>query len=92
MPVFMMRQIMPMDEYKDWLSYFFYKEAEVTEVQLAVLSTMVSNGLGGKGKVDDFLITDKMQKAALPKKKTSQGMGSEDVRAAFGGMFTKKMK
>ncbi len=52
----------PNDYYK-WVAYLSHKKPEVTEIQLAVLSTLVSNGLGGKAKVDDFLISiEKKQK------------------------------
>ena len=59
MPVFYMKAILPDEEYDQWMTYLRYKKPNVEEVQLAVLSSMVSAGLGGKGKVDDFLISNK---------------------------------
>lgn len=88
MPVFLMRQTLPRSEYTGWLSYLSNRQPDETEVQLAVLSTLVSNGLGGKAKVDDFII-NKPPKQVITK---SVNVMSEDaVRGTFFG-FAKKMK
>lgn len=48
---------MPNDEYLKWLSYFKYKKPNIQEQQMAVLSTIVVNGIGGKARVTDFLLS-----------------------------------
>ena len=85
MPVFALKTIMPSSEYKKWLIFLQEDEPDVTEIQLAVLSTLVSNGLGGKAKVDDFILR-KPQKDTSNK---SKGVGEKEVRGAL-GMFSKK--
>ena len=69
-----------------WLSYFRYDEPDIQEMQMAVLSAMVSNGLGGKAKVTDFL----MRK---PEKETVSGtnvMSEDAVRSVFSGVAHKQ--
>jgi hypothetical protein len=85
MPVFAMKSILPVSEYNKWLIFLQDDEPDVTEIQLAVLTTMVSNGLGGKGKVKDFII----RKPKVEKK--PQGVGENEVRGAL-GLFAKKAK
>ena len=86
MPVFALKATLPHSEYMGWLSYLRYEEPDVQEIQLAVLSTLVSSGLGNKkAKVDNFLIRDR----GVSKKTT--GASENEVRAAL-GMFTKKSK
>lgn len=82
MPVFIMKTVVPMSEFKKWLIFLEDDEPDVTEIQLAVLSTLVSNGLGGKAKVNDFLLRK-------PKKEITKGVSEKDVRGAL-GMFSKK--
>ncbi len=78
---------MPLSEYYRWMSYFRYEEPDVEEMQLAVLSTLVSNGLGGKSKVKDFLIRQHQETTQTTGKQ--QGMSSEDVKRAFMGVAIK---
>lgn len=63
-----------MDEYYKWMAYISYKKPDITEQQLAVLSTIVSNALGGKAKVEDFLVSK-------PKKETSNKVAPMDANA-----------
>lgn len=84
MPVFMLKTIMPMDEYNKWLIFLAEDEPDIPEMQLAVLSTLVSNALGGKAKVKDFLI--RQPKTSESKK----GVSDNDVRASLGMFVTKK--
>lgn len=77
-----MKKMLSHVEYQKWISYFTYKEPDVQETQMAFLMSMVSSGLGGKGKVEDFLIS-KPQKTA--KKDTLEVMGADDVKAVFAG-------
>lgn len=85
MPVFMLKNMLPLSEYYLWQSYFTHKSPQVPEIQMAVLSNLVSSGLGGKSKVTDFLISE--QTKQKPNKK---GMSEESVRAAFGAISTVK--
>jgi hypothetical protein len=62
MPVSVMKSIITKKETLKWLSYFYHKPPEPLEVQIAVLSAMVANGLGAKGaKAEDFILTPKTQ-------------------------------
>lgn len=72
-------------EFIGWQLYFKNKGPDIQEIQLAVLSTIVSNGLGGKRKVGDFLITNEREKH-IPK--NQKGMSETSVRAAFAGIAT----
>ena len=57
---------MPKDEFIKWISYLNNKPPDVQEQQMAVLSTIVSNALGGKAKVKDFLISKTPQPQNKP--------------------------
>ncbi len=58
MPVFMMRRILPADEYLKWLSYFAHKRPDVQEQQMARLMLMINRALGGKAQsADEFLVS-----------------------------------
>ncbi len=78
-----MKAMLTPNEYYKWVSYLSHKKPEVTEIQLAVLSTLVSNGLGGKAAVKDFLISD-----SGPKIQNTGGMSNDQVKAAFSGVTT----
>lgn len=68
---------MPMDEFMKWISYLNNKPPNIQEQQMAVLSTIVANALGGKTKVKDFIIS-KMPEAE------KQTMTPEMMRGLFG--------
>ncbi len=87
MPVSVMKLTLSQNEYKKWILYLQHKQPEITEIQLAVLSTLVSNGLGSKSKVDEFILSK-------PKKvvKKKSGISEADVRGALMSFRTKKMK
>ena len=87
MPVSIMKLTLTQNEYHKWLRYLQYKQPEVQEIQMAVLTTVASNAMGGKSKVDDFLLS----KPPKPAKK-HVGMSSNDVRAALMGLAIKKGK
>lgn len=74
---------MPMSEYRGWISYLQEDEPDIPEIQLAVLSTLVSNGLGGKSKVSDFII--RKTKPEINK----NGLDINQVRSAFGLLSSK---
>ena len=77
---------MPTSEYNKWLIFLKDDEPDVTEIQLAVLSTLVSNGLGGKAKVKDFIISKEQKKETI----SHTGVSLESARSAFGALTTKK--
>ena len=87
MPVFVLRATMPRSEYIAWLSYLRYDEPDVTEIQLATLSMQVSTGLGGKGKVTDFLV----RKPDTKRVSDNKVMSEDAVRNVFSG-FAHKQK
>lgn len=57
MTISQMRTTLTYSEYSKWMLYLNNKEPSITELQLAMLSTLVSNGLGGKHKLQDFIIS-----------------------------------
>ena len=60
-----------------WLSFFYHKEPEPLEVQIAVLSAMVANGLGAKkAKAEDFIISPVKKKKDTPKEMPAQEVGN----------------
>lgn len=75
-----------MGEYNKWLLFLQDEEPDVNEIQLAVLSTLVSNALGGKSKVNDFIVRKPKQKQGT----NSKGIGEKEIRGAL-GLFTKKL-
>lgn len=81
-PVWFLRQTMPQDEYYGWMTYLKNKPPDIMEQQIAVLSTLVSNGLGGKAKVTDFLLSKVTEQK--PKQITA-----DTLRGAFGGIVNK---
>ncbi len=85
MPVFLLKTIMPLSEYNKWLIFLQDDEPDVTELQLAVLSTLVSNAVGGKSKVTDFII----RKSTKTPTNRPKGVTEKEVRGAF-GMFARK--
>lgn len=44
-------------EVQGWARYFADEPDNSVEIQLALLANMVSSAFGGKGKLEDFLIT-----------------------------------
>ena len=70
---------MPKDEFIKWISYLNNKSPTIQEQQLAVLSTIVNNALGGKAKVHDFILSK------MPKKE-SQTFSVESMRGLLGGL------
>lgn len=53
-------------EFRGWLEYSREEPLESTEIQLAMLTTMVNNGLGGKGQLKSFLPGNRGAKAEIP--------------------------
>ena len=77
-----MKAIVTQPEFDMWMLYFTQKQPDVTEVQLAMLATIVSNGLGGKTKVGDFIFSAKDGTDQAPKP-----MAPDDLAMAMRSML-----
>ena len=87
MPVTHMKSIMSHREFEGWMLYLDTKYPEITELQLATLSSLVSTGLGGKQKTTDFIISKTPDtKAKTQSEGDTIGMSTESVRSAFSGI------
>ena len=81
----MLKTVMPMSEYRDWIIYFkeVEQQPDVAELQMATLTATVNNALGGKAKPKDFILRKKQEKIT-PKNEVEQ------MRGVFGMFSTKK--
>lgn len=87
MPISALNLVLSEREYTKWLSYEMYKYPDANELQMARLTLLVAQGLGGKNlKIEDFMINDP-KKFNKPKAKV---MSTESVRSAF-SMLAKRM-
>ena len=59
LPVSAMKAVVTTSEFNGWIKYFNQKPPDIQEVQLAVISTLISSAAGGKGKVKDFILSGK---------------------------------
>ena len=85
MPVVLLRAVMSKTEFYDWLRYFKYKQPDAPEIQMAVLTAMVAQGLGSKkANAEDFIIHKLKPKA----EDEPHEMASEDVASFFGMLST----
>lgn len=75
-----MKAIVSKQEFNGWIKYFKQKPADVTEIQLAILSTIVNNALGGKATVKDFIMS-----GDATKKKTT--IDPDEVSSLFRGLM-----
>ena len=82
-PVWYLQQTMPQNEFLQWMSYYRNKRPDIQEQQMAVLTTVATNAMGGKRKVEDFLIS--RTKSDKPKP-----MKADAIKGVFGGMLTNK--
>jgi hypothetical protein len=74
---------MPRSEYSKWVRFFLTEGPDVTEIQLANLSTMVAKGLGAKDiKIEDFLV----RKPGAKQQPEQKVASAESIRAAFSGI------
>jgi hypothetical protein len=71
-----MKATMPHSEYLQWVSYFENKKPDIQEQQMAILTTVAANAMGGKAKVTDFLVSKV--------KKGSKVTTPQDLRGIFG--------
>ena len=88
MPVFILRQTIPKSEYTKWMSFFHFQEPDTYEIQLATLSSLVFNAIGGKSKVKDYLINKPAEREETRILRT-KGMTDSQVAAAFSSVAKK---
>ena len=82
MTVSTMKLTMTKAEFNRWILYHKQKPAEITEVQLAIIATLVSNAAGGKAKVKDFLLSGRDSKS----EKIENGITPDEVANVFRGI------
>jgi hypothetical protein len=89
-PVFAMKSMLTEKEFLGWVKYFNQKGPDTQEIQMAILMSLVSSGLGGKGKVDDFILSKTPKDKTVTNAQTTvtKGMAAQEVRAAFAGVAT----
>lgn len=83
LPVSAMKSVVSVSEFNKWVKYFAQKPPDINEIQTAVLSTLVSNGLGGKAKVDNFILSGKNGKV----KKKDPNQVANEFKSAFRSML-----
>ncbi len=67
MPVSLMKAIITPSEFLNWVTYLNTIEPDVQEIQMAILSLQVAQGLGSKSsKLEDFLINMGSRKPKAP--------------------------
>jgi hypothetical protein len=69
---------MSINELNSWSEYLSLEPSNSIEIQLALLTTVVANMMGGKKSVDDFLITNYKPQVDKP-----QFMDESDVKNMF---------
>lgn len=70
---------MSISELREWAMYLQQEPTNSTEIQLALLTSVAANMMGGKSKIDDFLITSYRP----PKDDTPQFASEEEVTKAL---------
>lgn len=73
-PVWYMKATMPQQEFLQWISYFANAKPDVQEQQMAVLTTVAANAMGGKAKVTDFLLSKVQEKKTAPTAQSLRGI------------------
>jgi hypothetical protein len=71
---------MTAQEFEEWKVYMAYEPYNPLELQLASLLTMMSNYLGSKRKVDDFMVSSKINKSQKP-------LSGKELNNLIKGMF-----
>ncbi len=56
--MFEIEHTMSVNELHDWSEYLSLEPSNSIEIQIALLTTVVANMMGGKRTLDDFLITN----------------------------------
>lgn len=82
MPVWVMKQMLPPSEFRGWLKYIANKQPDVNEMQMAVLTAMVAQGLGSKNaSYKDFLIRKQETRG-----QKNNIMSAGEVKSIFSGL------
>jgi len=82
MPVSVMKSVLTRSEYLKWLQYNKYKSPEIAEIQMSILMSMISRGLGSKkAKPEDFMISKVAEERPLDKP-----LSMDEVGAFFGAL------
>lgn len=77
--VFEIENTMSINELREWAEYLSQEPVNSTEIQLALLTSVAANMMGGKSKIDDFLITSYKP----PKDDAPQFASEADVKNMF---------
>lgn len=82
--VFELENTMSINELREWSEYLSKEPVNSIEIQLSLLTTVVTNMMGEKKNIEDFLITQ-----YKPRKNINVEYATEDaVMAAFMSMAT----
>ena len=84
LPVSAMKRVLSAEEFSGWIKYLAQKPPDVQEIQMAILATIVSNALGGKAKVEKFILSGKNNKSDKP---GGDAISPESVKTLFRGML-----
>ena len=84
-----MKYYITQTEFTKWIAYYTYQEPDEHEIQLAVLSNMISAALGSKKtKVEDYLV--RKPAGQQRGKRTLKALGNDKIKNTFAG-FAKHM-
>ena len=76
---------MTKSELKKWAIYMSKEPSNSVELQLALLTTVASNMMGGKHKLDDFYITQ--YKIDTPSQAEAKPMAANAIRSKFSNLL-----
>jgi hypothetical protein len=57
--VFELKHLLTPSELRGWIKYLALEPYNSVEIQLALVSTVANNAMGGKAKLEDMLITQR---------------------------------
>jgi len=81
-----MKMTITQQEFNGWVYYLNNKGPDVEEIQLAVLTNMVAQGLGSKkSKVTDYIISKTHEPKSEPT--DTKVMSASAVKAAFSSLI-----
>ena len=88
MPVAMLRQVLSDEEFHGWVAYLNHEGPDVTEMQLAQIAHIISQGLGAKNaKYEDYLIRKPKKFTTKKEAATPNGLLSKnEVQSVFAGI------
>ena len=80
-----LKNTMPKSELRLWATYMSQEPSNSTELQLALLTTVASNMMGGKNKLDDFNITQ--YKVKKTEEISTKPMSVDAIRSKFSNVI-----